>query len=83
MQQTENSSNTVHINQTMSIIIWNVIIKKWNIAIDNNIEGSRGYYAKRNKSDVERQIPYDFTSVQSKKKVNEQTKQAHMQRTIW
>ena len=35
--------------------------KEWNLAICNNMDGSRVYYAKRNKSDRERQISYDFT----------------------
>ena len=36
--------------------------KEWNLAICN-MYGPRGYYAKWNKSDKERQILYDFTSV--------------------
>ena len=35
--------------------------KEWNLAICNDMVGTRGYYAKRNKSVRERQIPYDFT----------------------
>ena len=35
--------------------------KQWNLTICNDIDGPRGYYAKWNKSDWERQIPYDFT----------------------
>ena len=34
--------------------------KEWNFAIYNNMEGLGGYYAKWNKSDRERQIPYDI-----------------------
>ena len=35
--------------------------KKWNLAICSNMDGPKGYYAKWNKSDRERQILYDFT----------------------
>ena len=35
--------------------------KEWNLAICDNMDGPRGYYAKWNKSNRERQIPYDFT----------------------
>ena len=35
--------------------------KTRNLAICNNVDESRGYYVKWNKSDRERQIPYDFT----------------------
>ena len=34
--------------------------KEWNLAICDNMDGPRGYYAKWNKSDRETQIPYDF-----------------------
>ena len=34
--------------------------KEWNLAIHNNIDGSRGYNAKWNESVRERQISYDF-----------------------
>ena len=34
---------------------------EWNLAICNNVGGTRVYYAKWNKSIRERQIPYDFT----------------------
>ena len=37
--------------------------KKWSLAICNNMKGSRGYYAKQNKSDRERQILHDLTYV--------------------
>ena len=33
---------------------------EWNLAI-RNMHGPRGYYAKWNKSDRKREIPYDFT----------------------
>ena len=36
-------------------------IKERNLTICNNMDGPWGYYAKWNKSDRERQIPYDFT----------------------
>ena len=32
-------------------------------AFYNNMGGSRGYYAKQDKSERERQVPYDFTYV--------------------
>ena len=35
--------------------------KEWNLAICNDVGGARVYYAKWNKSFLERQIPYDFT----------------------
>ena len=35
--------------------------KRWNLAICDNMDGSPGYYAKWNKSEVESQIPYDLT----------------------
>ena len=38
-------------------------IKKWNLAICNNINGSTEYNAKQNKLVRERQIPYDFTQM--------------------
>ena len=45
-----------------------------NLAIYDNMNGPRGYYVKRNKSDRERQIPYDFTYTGNLKyKTNEQT----------
>ena len=48
--------------------------KEWSLAICNNMNGPRGYYAKWNKLGGERQIPYDFTYMWNlKKKTNEQT----------
>ena len=38
-------------------------IKRWNLANCSNMDGPWGYYAKWNKLDGERQIPYDFTTV--------------------
>ena len=35
--------------------------KEWNLAICSNVDETRGYYAKWNKSVRERQISYDFT----------------------
>ena len=47
--------------------------KEGNPAICNNMDGLRGYYAKWNKSDKERQILYDFTYMWNlKNKTNEQ-----------
>ena len=43
--------------------------KEWNIAICNDMDGAREYYAKGNKLVSERQIiAYDFTHVEFKKK---------------
>ena len=43
--------------------------------------GPGGYYAKWNKSDRERQIPYDFTYMWNlKNKISEQTKQKQTHR---
>ena len=36
--------------------------RQWDLAIFDSMDGPRGYYAKQNKSDWERQI-YDFTYV--------------------
>ena len=58
--------------------------KEWNLSICDNMDESREYYAKINKSDVERQILYDFIYIwKLKKKTNEQTKQkkTHRNRT--
>ena len=50
--------------------------KEWNLAICDNMNGPRGYYAKWNKSHRERHILYDFTYMLNlKNKRNEQTKQ--------
>ena len=35
--------------------------KEWKLAICNNLDEAREYYAKQYKSVRERQIPYDFT----------------------
>ena len=37
--------------------IWLSYQKEWNLAICNDMDGSKGYYAKQNKSVRERQIP--------------------------
>ena len=50
-------------------------IKKWNLAICDNISGPRGYYAKWNKSDRERQIPNYFSNTWNvKNKTNKHNK---------
>ena len=50
------------------------IKKEWNFAICNNMDEPRRHYAKWNKSDRERQIPYDFTYMWNlKSKTNEET----------
>ena len=48
-------------------------IKEWNIVICNNMDGSRGYYAKWDKSDSERQILYNFIYAQNLKTQNKWT----------
>ena len=47
--------------------------KEWNLAICNNIGGSRGYYAKWNKSDRETEIPMisHMWNLKKKKTANE------------
>ena len=35
--------------------------EEWSLTICTNMDGSRGYYAKWNKSDSKRKILYDFT----------------------
>ena len=46
------------------VYIYNGILcshqKKWNLAICNDVDGTRGYYTKLNQSVRERQIPHDF-----------------------
>ena len=42
--------------------------KEWNFAIFNNMDRFRECYTKYNKSDRERQTPYDFTHVWGLKK---------------
>jgi len=50
--------------------------KQWDLIICNNKNGPRGYYAKWNKSDKERQIPYDFTYIWNlRNKTNKKQKQ--------
>ena len=59
-------------------------IKRWNLAICNNMDGPWGYDGpKRNESDGERQILHDFTyisNIKKKKTRNEQIKQPHRYR---
>ena len=38
-------------------------IEKWNLAIYNDVDGTTGYYAKRNKSVRERQLSHDLTDM--------------------
>ena len=46
----------------MCVMEYYSVIKK-NLAICNNMDGVREYYAKQNKSVRKSQIPYDFTHV--------------------
>jgi len=49
--------------------------KEWNLAICNNMDGTREYHAKWNKSVRERQMPYDLTYMWNlRNKTNEQRK---------
>ena len=54
----------------MSIYIWILLShkKEWNNAICSNMNGFGGHYAKENKSDRERQIPYDIAYMWNLKK---------------
>ena len=59
------------------IYIYNEILlshkKEWKLAICNNMNGAREYYAKRNKSVREKQIPYGFAHMWNlKNKISEQ-----------
>ena len=55
-------------------ILLSYLKKEQNLAICNNMDGPRGYYAKWDKSDRERQRLYDFTYTWNlKSKTNEQT----------
>ena len=46
--------------------------KEWNLAICDDVDGARVYYAKQSKSVRERQIPYDFTPMENlRNKTNE------------
>ena len=46
------------------------VMKGWNFAIHDNMDGLWAYYAKWNKSDGETQIPYDFIHMWDIKKKN-------------
>ena len=56
-------------------------LKERNLAICNNMDGRRRYYAKWNKSEGERQKEYDFTYMWNlKTKTNEQIEQKQSHR---
>ena len=66
--------------------IWLSLKKEWNLAICNNVSEARGCCAEWNKSDQERQMPYEFTYMRNlKNKINEQAKQkrTHRYREDW
>ena len=48
-------------------IHWNTMqpSKNQNLAICNNVDGTRGYYVKRNKSIRERQLSYDLSDMRN------------------
>ena len=48
--------------------------KEWDLAIFDNMDGPSEYNAKWNKSDRERQMPYDFTHKWNLKKKNKQNR---------
>ena len=77
MEATEMSTNR-GMDKEDVVHIYNGIVlshkKEWNPDICDNMDGPRVYYAKWNKSDGEKQIPYDFTYMWNlKNKTNEQT----------
>ena len=43
--------------------ILDTLKKRWNLASCDNMGGSGVHYTKWNKSDRERQLPYDFTHI--------------------
>ena len=51
------------------VFIYNGILlshqKNSNLAICNDVDGSRGYYAKQSKSIRERQLSYDLTGIRN------------------
>ena len=47
--------------------------KKENLATCNNMDSLRGYHAKWNQSERERQVPYDFTYMCNLEKQNKGT----------
>ena len=56
--------------------IWFSYETEWNLALCNNMDGPRGYCAEWNKSDIERQMPEDFTYMWNLKiKINKQAEQ--------
>ena len=46
---------------THTLEYYSAIKKEWNVPICKNMDGLGEYYAKKNKSDREWQILYDFT----------------------
>ena len=50
--------------------------KEWNLIICNHTDGARGCYIKWNKSESERQMPYNFSYMWNlKSKISRQMKQ--------
>ena len=47
--------------------------------LQNSMDGPRGYYAKQNKPDIEKQVPYDLTYMWYLNKTNKK-KQTHRYR---
>lgn len=81
-----NSSWTYFKNACINEILLNNN-KEWNTAIYDNLDGTRGYYPKWNKSDREWQILYDFTymcNIKNTKQMNKQNnKQMNKQNKLW
>ena len=57
-------------------------LKKWNLAMCDNMDGLWEHYTKWNKADRTRQILYDLSYMQNLEK-NKKTKTEHRNRTCW
>ena len=77
-KQLECPSTDKRVNKTSCICTmeYHSAIKRINLAICNNRNGPKRYYAKRSKSERQRQMLYDFTYFWNlKNKIDEQSKQ--------
>ena len=80
-EETENLNRPIISNEYNEILAsmkvkkpFRLKVKEWNLAICNNMDEHRRYYAEWNKSDRERQIPYNLTYMWNlENKTNEQT----------
>ena len=82
---------SIYVHTYVYICIYSgiLVIKRWELTMCGNIDGPWGYYAKWNKSDGERQIPYDFIHMlnikkksKKSKKQNKCTKQTKQNQTL-